>query len=67
MHKDKDVALPVLSPTLAKLTGQPAPLYNELWRKIVKGEIRAKQVKGRWRADPSEVIEDLGMTVRNAD
>ena len=56
--------LAVMSSEVARITGLPPHSYRSIWEGIVNGQIRAVQIKNRWFADPREVAEDLGLTVK---
>lgn len=51
---------------LKEVTGRPDLdfTYQEIWRGIVNGRIRATKRRGRWLVDPALLAADLGLSVK---
>lgn len=57
------VSLTDLPRALREITGQ-TPTYRQLWEKTVCGDVRVTKKGARYFADPMEVAQDLGLTIR---
>jgi hypothetical protein len=59
---DQLVPLSLASSAISKFSGQAAPNYRSLWRRIVDGELSGVQKNGRWYLDPAQAAQELGLT-----
>jgi hypothetical protein len=59
---DQLVPLSLASSAISKFSGQAAPNYRSLWKRIVDGELTGIQRNGRWYLDPAQAAQELGLT-----